>query len=70
MLLSFSLQGVVGQHCKKILEKNKLKEEGFILTHGFRDLSPWLAGSIAFSHHGWEGVPEQSGLPHGGQEAQ
>jgi hypothetical protein len=47
MLLSFSLEGVVGQHCKKMLEKNKLKEEGFILTHGFRDLSQWLAGSIA-----------------------
>jgi hypothetical protein len=28
---------------------SNLKEEIFILAHGFRDFSPWLAGSLAFS---------------------
>jgi hypothetical protein len=33
-------------HCDKIPGKNNLKEEGFILAHGFRAFRPWSAGSI------------------------
>jgi hypothetical protein len=34
-------------HCDKISEINNLREDRFILAHGFRGFSPWLAGSIA-----------------------
>jgi hypothetical protein len=42
----------------RYLRKNKKKEEGFLLAHGFRGFSAWSADSIAFrpaareKHHG------------------
>jgi hypothetical protein len=35
--------------CDKIPEKNNLREEGFILAHGFRSLNPCLADPTAMN---------------------
>jgi hypothetical protein len=47
-----------------------LREEGFILAHGFREFSPWLLGLRRLGRTSWwrEYVTEQSCSPHDRQE--
>lgn len=39
---------LVFYYCDKIPEKNNLKEEKFILVHGFRGFSAWSVQCTAF----------------------
>lgn len=57
---------LVFYYCDQIAGKITLKEEGFILAHGFRGLSPWSAGHIVLHLY----MVEKSCLPHGSQEAE
>jgi hypothetical protein len=60
--------------CDKIPKINNLKEERFILAHGFRGFNSWLLGLTAFvpvvRQTLWQGVHVRGGCsPHSGQEA-
>jgi hypothetical protein len=36
--------------CDKIPDRNNLREERFVVAHGFRGFSPWLLGLMCQEH--------------------
>lgn len=53
--------------CDQIHDRKRLREEIFMLTHGFRELSPWLFGTMCLGSTLWKWVSGGS-LPHPGQK--
>jgi hypothetical protein len=41
-------------HCNEIHDISHLREELFVLAHGFRWLSPWLLGPLGLGRTGWQ----------------